>query len=283
MLARPAALLAAILTIAGSAAPAAATDTVLVPTHAIWRYLDDGSNQGTAWRAPSFDDSSWEQGQAELGYGDGDEETTVLFGPSSSNKYTTTYFRRAFNATEIDTFTGATLRINRDDGAVVYLNGAEILRTNLPAGTINHTTLASNASPENAFVGTAIDPALLNEGTNVLAVEIHPTNVTSSDISFDLDLVATDEVEITRGPYLQLGTPSSIVVRWRTNIPTSTRVVYGTTLAALDQTVSNAALTTEHSSILSSLGADTRYYYAAGTTTELLAEGPRTSPSAPRP
>ena len=82
-----------------------------------------------------------------------------------------------------------------------------------------------------------IDPSLLVEGANVLAVEIHQTSVTSSDISFDLELDATDGIEITRGPYLQLATPSSIVVRWRTNVASSTRVLYGTTLLDLDQSV----------------------------------------------
>ena len=52
---------------------------LLVPEQAIWRYLDDGSDQGTAWRAPGFDDSTWAQGAAELGYGDGDESTVVSF------------------------------------------------------------------------------------------------------------------------------------------------------------------------------------------------------------
>jgi len=58
-----------------------------------WKYLDDGSNQGTAWRTPGFNDSSWAEGNAELGYGDGDEATVVSYGPSSNNKYITTYFR----------------------------------------------------------------------------------------------------------------------------------------------------------------------------------------------
>ena len=42
----------------------------LVPFGAVWKYLDDGSDQSNAWIAVSFDDSSWASGAAELGYGD---------------------------------------------------------------------------------------------------------------------------------------------------------------------------------------------------------------------
>ena len=266
-------ILPLLIVVASSAGPAArAVDTVLVPTGAVWRYLDNGTNQGTAWRGVAFNDSSWAQGPAELGYGDGDEDTVVSFGGNAGSKFITTYFRRSFPANGVASFTAATLRLNRDDGAVVYLNDNEVFRTNLAAGPITFTTTATNASPENVFVTTPIDPSLLVEGNNVLAVEIHQTTASSSDISFDLELEATDGGPgITRGPYLQLATPSSIFVRWRTNVATSTRVLYGTTLGDLDQSVTNAALTTEHVVQLTGLDSDTRYYYAVGTTTEILA------------
>src|SRR5829696_7551517 len=126
-------------------APTYAADTTLVPTGATWKYLANGTNQDTAWRATSFDDSTWPSGAAQLGYGDGDEVTTVPFGPDPNNKFITTYFRRAFSVTNASLFTGLTLRLMRDDGAVVYLNGAEVWRTNMPGGTIGHLTTASVA------------------------------------------------------------------------------------------------------------------------------------------
>lgn len=57
----------------------AATDT-LVPFGSVWRYLDNGTDQGTAWVVPAFDDSSWSSGAAELGYGENNQATTVSFG-----------------------------------------------------------------------------------------------------------------------------------------------------------------------------------------------------------
>src|SRR5205823_870853 len=51
----------------------------LIAPGATWRYLDNGSNQGTAWSAMAFSDTTWKSGKAQLGYGDGDEATVVSF------------------------------------------------------------------------------------------------------------------------------------------------------------------------------------------------------------
>jgi hypothetical protein len=54
--------------------------------------------------------------------------------------------------------------------------------------------LASSAlgvAIENIFISTNLPPDVLDPGTNVLAVEIHQGAPDSSDISFDLELVAT--------------------------------------------------------------------------------------------
>ena len=138
-----------------------AADTTLVPTGATWKYLANGTDQGTAWRATSFNDTTWPSGPAQLGYGDGDEATVVPFGPDANNKFITTYFRRAFNVTNASLFTGVTLRVMRDDGAVVYLNGVEVWRTNMPTGTVGFLTPASTAiggADESTFVQTTISP-----------------------------------------------------------------------------------------------------------------------------
>jgi len=172
--------------------------TTLINKKENWSYLDDGSDQGTAWRAPGFDDSSWASGPAELGYGDGAtgaEGTLVGFGGSLSNKFITTYFRKEFTASEVANITGLQLGLRRDDGAVVYLNGTEIWREGMPpAGAITHTTLATNGAggeEETIFHQKNDLPInLLLEGMNTIAVEIHQNSVTSSDISFDLELRA---------------------------------------------------------------------------------------------
>lgn len=242
---------------------------VLVPVGSVWKYLDNGSNEGTAWRAPSFNDSTWASGPAQLGYGDGDEATVVSYGPSSTDKYITTYFRGSFNVADPSIYASLTLSLLRDDGAVVYLNGKEVFRNNMPAGTISYTTIASTAigaPQESTFYQTTVAVTNLVAGINVLGVEIHQANLTSTDISFDLELSASTTPTVPRGPYLQMGTPTSAVVRWRTDISTDSGVRYGTDPANLSSAADDLTVTNEHVVTVSGLTPDTKYYYSIGTT-----------------
>ena len=83
------------------------------------------------------------------------------------------------------TFTGLQLRVLRDDGAVVYVNGSEAFRTNMPSGTISAGTRASTAianSAESIFTSVSLSASLLRSGPNVIAVEVHQSDPTSSDL-----------------------------------------------------------------------------------------------------
>ncbi|MBP1669994.1 MAG: exported protein of unknown function, partial [Bacteroidetes bacterium] len=164
----------------------------IVPKKSTWKYLDNGSNQGAGWYSVSFNDNAWASGQGELGYGDGDEQTTVGYGANSDNKYITTYFRKTFQLSSSDLSSArAIIGLLRDDGAVVYVNGKEIIRSNMTQGTINYQTTATssiNSDDESQYFEYTVDPAVFIAGTNVIAVEIHQYEATSSDISFDLEL-----------------------------------------------------------------------------------------------
>ena len=98
----------------------------------------------------------------------------------------TYYLRTSFTVSNPAQVTGLTLDLLRDDGAVVYLNGVEVARDNMPGGTITAATPASTAvagADEAAFHRFTLNPAALRDGTNVLAVEIHQSSVGSSDVS----------------------------------------------------------------------------------------------------
>ncbi len=153
-----------------------------------WLYLDDGSNQGTEWRQPEFDEQAWKVGQAEFGYGEGDEQTEVNFGQNPQTKHITTYFRKWFEVENASTVHELDLRIIRDDGAVVYLNGEEIYRNNLPENP-HYLTRAQDALDDGiATLGVCLLPEHLVDGQNLLAVEIHQVLPESTDMSFDLEL-----------------------------------------------------------------------------------------------
>ena len=259
--------------LAALAPPATAIE--LVERGAVWKYLDDGTDQGTGWKEVIFPDGGWASGPAQLGYGDGDEDTQVGFGPDSNDKYITTYFRHTFTVGDPSSLVDLTLRLKRDDGGVVYLNGGEVLRSNMPAGPIGYLTPAASTTggaAENVFDEIALAPTLLVPGDNVLAVEIHQITPTSSDISFDLELLTTPPA-LVRGPYLQLGTPGSLVVRWRTDLPTESRVRFGPAPNDLSTTVTEPGPTTEHEVEITGLAAFTKHYYDVGSATLSLAGG----------
>ncbi len=164
---------------------------ILVPTNSSWKYLDNGTDQGTAWRASAFNDTAWASGLAPLGYEDAWIVTTNSFGPDANNKYVTTYYRKSFNLDDASAVTNLLLRVQRDDGVVVYLNGTEVLRNNLPSGDVAFGTLALTAIggvDETTFVNANPSASLLVNGANVLAVEMHQSSANSSDLSFDLEL-----------------------------------------------------------------------------------------------
>ncbi len=176
----------------------AQSTVTLVSTGAIWKYLDDGSNPGPTWIEPDFlpffffDDSSWRSGPAQLGYGDGDEATVVRPGTNQNTRAITTYFRREFELSDPSViYSNLMLRVLRDDGVIVYLNGGEIFRNNMPAGPVNYLTMASaQRVDENEYVTAAVPAGYLLYGPNVLAAEIHQVSVNSADISFDAELTA---------------------------------------------------------------------------------------------
>ncbi|HEX5053092.1 MAG TPA: fibronectin type III domain-containing protein, partial [Planctomycetota bacterium] len=251
--------------------------TTLIPTGAVWRYYDLGTLPGANWQAPTFDDSAWASGPAQLGYGDGDEATVVASGPAGAH-FPTTWFRHSFALAAPPAASLAGLRLLCDDGAVVYINGFEVARTNLPTGPIGAGTWASSAiagAAESTFQLFAVPSIVLGVGTNVVAVEIHQVSATSSDISFDLELFDGGvPLAVVRGPYLQDGTPHGAVVRWRTNQPTGTQLWLGSSPASMQSAYFDAGPSSEHAARVSGLQPETTYHYAIGDANGMFATVP---------
>src|ERR1051325_3522399 len=184
---------------------------IIVPTKAVWEDMDNGSDQGTAWIAPAFDDSGWASGPAQLGYGDGDEATIVNSGPTN-NYYITTYFRRAFTASNVSSLNNLFFSLGYDDAGVDYLNGQEIYRTaNLPPApnVITYTNFATGQAIEETVDVFIRGTTNLLEGTNVLAVEIHQQALSRSDISLYLQLIGAPVIIHNLSPDVALNSPTN--------------------------------------------------------------------------
>ncbi|MHC4146552.1 MAG: lamin tail domain-containing protein, partial [Planctomycetota bacterium] len=179
---------------------AAGVANTLIGAGSVWKYLDDGSSRDAPsdsgyWFAhPAYDDSLWLEGPAELGYGDayqGRPEATVVNSGPGGNHFITTYFRHSFSVGRASQYISLHLQLLRDDGAIVYLNGVEVARSNMPGGPVDYLTRAGaniSGSGESTFYDFAVDASLLSSRINVLAVELHQFSGTSADISFDLRL-----------------------------------------------------------------------------------------------
>ncbi len=164
---------------------------IYLNTGSTWKYLDNGSNQGTAWSAKDFDDTTWASGPSSLGYGTEGEGagTTVGFGGNTANRYATTYFRTKVGIPNPSQFVSFLLRLKYDDGAAIYVNGTEVVRTaNLPAGATYNQFATAGVDDELAWHDFTIPTSRFTAGTNTIAVEIHQASAGSTDIRMDMFL-----------------------------------------------------------------------------------------------
>lgn len=155
-------------------------DVALVSWASAWRH---SGTYTAGWSSPSFDDSVWSEGLGDLGYNTSRVYTTI---PENG---LTSYFRLAFEVDDVSLFDNFDLSLYRDDGAIVYLNGVEVMRSNLPAGAVDENTAASSYSEATETVN--LPASHLLTGTNVLAVEVHNRELNDNDFSFDLELAAS--------------------------------------------------------------------------------------------
>ncbi len=167
------------------------SNVTLIVAGSPWKYRDSGMDLGSTWSLLGYNDSGWPAGYAQLGYGEGDEMTQLSFGTNAEAKHVTYYFRQSFTVSNLAFYTGLTLRLQCDDGAVVYLNGSEIYRQNMPDGEVGYQTFATNdveGAAEMVWRMISIDPGYLVPGNNVVAVEVHQFSPQSDDLSFNAGL-----------------------------------------------------------------------------------------------
>ena len=235
--------------------------TTLIYGGSDWKYSDNGQDLGTGWTQLNYDDSGWSHGAARLGYGDATVATPVSYGPDTNNKHITTYFRHPFIVPADAGITNLNFRLARVDGAVVWLNGQEVFRSNLhPAGPVVYSDLALNRVTGDSaykFFPTNVIVPRLSPGTNLVAVELHQSSVTNPALGFDLELLGSG----TRFPAPMLSAAVSgnnAVIAWpATN--TTGYTLYSTTdlHAGGEWSVSSTPLETNAGQIIATVPAET--------------------------
>jgi PKD repeat protein len=261
--------------------PASAEETVLVDFGAEMRYLANAADPGIGmtWTDPAFDDATWNVGQYGVGYetGTGAENLLLTTVPEGTRSV---YTRVRFDVADPTQVQNLILGVDYDDGYAAWINGIEVYRTsNLltdpltwnPQIAPEHESNNGTAPIyETRDVSVAGIPAL-QAGENVLAIAVWNIGVTSSDLVLAPQLAVNRELELLRGPYLQMGGPEGVVVRWRTSVGVESRVDFGAAPGGLVESVTDSTPRTEHALSLEGLNPDTRYYYSIGTSTVVLA------------
>lgn len=164
---------------------------ILLPARATWKYLDTGVTPSAAWKNLLFNDSNWKTGPAPIGYGVGDEASIAGYGGNAGNKFITTWFRKSFVVENPADFYALVLGVRRNDGAVIYLNGQEIYRGNMPAGAFSPSTVATNGTDwldRQLLFERNVDTSALVAGTNIVSIEVHLRSTSSGDMGFDFTL-----------------------------------------------------------------------------------------------
>ena len=174
--------------------PAEVTNTTVLAAGSTWKYLfDNNVTVDAAWNQPTFDDASWSSGPAPLGWGSGTIATNIDV-PAGQTRALTSYHRTGFTVADPGTFQAFELTTRSDDGIVVYVNGTEVARANMPTGTVTRNTYATAAPSTNSAIANPvvvqIPTNLIQNGANTVAVEVHSNYRSTPSSSLDMAIEA---------------------------------------------------------------------------------------------
>ncbi len=166
-----------------SVSAAGSSGTALFESGSNWKYYDKGSLDGKGWQKSAYSDTSWKSGKSPIGYGKNQNTVTESYRP-------TYYFRKTITLDDApgsaDVFT---LDYTLDDGMILYVNGTEVARDNMPSGNVTYDSYASTYANDNPNHGSLTIPAArFVKGSNTIAVEVHNNSSSSSDILWDATL-----------------------------------------------------------------------------------------------
>ena len=271
---------------------AGSAQTTLINYGSSWKYwANTAANAPTTnWKGGgAFDDSGWPSGVGRIGFGDDGEASCIPAGCGSgcipgscATKFTTTYFRTTLNIPDVNIYLGFQLNLIRDDGAVIYVNGTEVWRDNMPAGTIDYNTFAAATMNEGVpevevHTSPVIPISAFQNGNNVIAIELHQINSTSSDLGLDVQLQGLTSIAANEVIYKWSGAITSNSAKVNAKLTTNTtqaRLVVSTS-ADLSNPIFGPFVTADATNnrmaamSISGLAPNTQYYYAVESDAEV--------------
>ena len=191
---------AALATLFFALAWSASAQVMLIPRGSLWKFHNLNTDLGTAWQATNYDDSAWSEAIGPLGDNveGGIQQCASVIGIGPAlGRYPTLYYRKTVTVTGAASYQSLTLRLNRDDGAAIYLNGMLLLANGVttPSSFADFATQTIGGADEVTYFEFTVPATLLVNGLNVFAVENKQVNAGSSDLQFDLEVEG--QVDVT--------------------------------------------------------------------------------------
>jgi uncharacterized repeat protein (TIGR01451 family) len=193
-------------------------NTVLYTYGSTWKYLDNNTRPAN-WNTVAFSDAAWTSNVGKFGYNSSQATcitsncTPICTPATNCTKYITTLFRKvvSINTASYDSIL---LNVKRDDGIVIYVNGTEVARNNMPASAITNATVASSNIAVGAAESYAVTLPISSfvNGNNTIAVEVHLQIAKAADMSFDMEIEGVSLNGTFNSTTADLSLPSCSVV-----------------------------------------------------------------------
>ena len=174
-------------------------DTI-INSGSTWKYFDEGTIDIENISLLKSKSINWPEGKTPIGFGQKDEATVINNTIKEKDSVLNYFiFQKKITITHTEDYKTFLLRLIRDDGAVVYINNKEVIRSNLPDGHISAKTRAStliSGLAEYTFYDYFVSPSYFHIGENVITVILFQFRNISSDCRFDLELFAYKNYEV---------------------------------------------------------------------------------------
>lgn len=172
------------------------SEFVFIPKKASWKYHDGNELIGTNWQVDQKLQLNWKTGNAPFGYSADSINTIISFGTDSEHKHLVAYFTKTIKIENPFKYKAYLLNVRRDDGAIIYINGKEVWKSNVTydSNTFNDISVLTTTiqSSETRYFSALLLPTDFKEGVNIISVAVYQRSPRSSDLAFDLELTGTN-------------------------------------------------------------------------------------------